>query len=74
MNNIVGLVGGMDNVGMSNDGTKSHTCGAWLFPEDVARLRDLQARLGGVSASEVFRRAIECLYEEMTAVECNRSA
>jgi hypothetical protein len=65
MNRNAAVSGGMDSVGMPSDGTRSHTCGAWLFPEDVARLRDLQDHLGGVSASEVLRRAIECMYDEM---------
>jgi hypothetical protein len=67
MNSNVALLGGMDDVDASSDRTKSHTCGAWLFPEDVGRLRDLQEHLGGASVSEVLRRAIECLYDEIGA-------
>ena len=45
---------------------KSQACGAWLFPDDIERLRELQEFLGGVSASEVFRRGLERLYDRMT--------
>ena len=69
MNSNLALLRGTDDVGMSYDRTKSHTCGAWLFPEDLSRLRDLQDHLGGVSTSEVLRRAIECLYDEMAGGE-----
>jgi hypothetical protein len=58
--------GDLENALMPTGKPKSQACGAWLFPDDIERLRELQEHLGGVSASEVFRRALERLYDRMT--------
>jgi len=58
--------GDSENAALPYGKPKSQACGAWLFPDDIERLRELQECLGGVSASEVFRRALERLHDRMT--------